>query len=179
MQRSFPRRLLSVSVFAMAAVIASPDVEAFEGTVSRQTVDGAEVYSPFAGRAYPDQVLFGDLHFHTEISFDAGLIGTSLDMHDAFRIAKEEEILSNTGQRVQLIRPLDFLAITEHAEMIGIATAIRSSDPRLLNDEWGRRVYDQFQSGQEGRMAAFGEIIQIATVEGRNPTEGLGLDGDM
>ncbi|NRB00940.1 MAG: DUF3604 domain-containing protein [Rhodobacteraceae bacterium] len=179
MQRSFPRRLLSVSVFAMAAVITSPDVETFEGTVSRQTVDGAEVYSPFAGRAYPDQVLFGDLHFHTEISFDAGLIGTSLDMHDAFRIAKEEEILSNTRQRVQLIRPLDFLAITEHAEMIGIATAIRSSDPRLLNDEWGRRVYDQFQSGQEGRMAAFGEIIQIATVEGRNPTEGLGLDGDM
>ena len=80
---------------------------------------------------------------------------------------------------MQLIRPLDFLAITEHAEMIGLATAIRGSDPRLLADEWGRQTYDKFQSGQEGRMAAFADIIEISTVEGRDPTEGLGLDGDM
>ena len=37
------------------------------------------VYSPFAGRSYPNQVLFGDMHFHTDLSFDAGLIGTRLD----------------------------------------------------------------------------------------------------
>ncbi len=136
-------------------------------------------YSPFVGRAYPDQVLFGDLHFHTEISFDAGLVGTSLTIHDAFRVARGEAIQSNTGQSVQLIRPLDFLAITEHAEMIGLATAMRSSDPRLLADEWGRQTHDRFNSGQEGRMAAFADIINISTVEGRDPTAGLGLDGDI
>lgn len=152
---------------------------AFEGTVSPDIMSADAVYSPFAGRDFPDQVLFGDLHFHTEISFDAGLVGTSLDMHDAFRIARGEEILSNTGQRVQLIRPLDFLAITEHAEMLGLATAIRTSDPRLLADEWGRQTYDLFQSGQDGRMAAFADIIRIGTVEGRDPLEGVDLDGDL
>lgn len=100
-------------------------------------------------------MLFGDLHFHTEISFDAGLVGTSLDIHDAFRVARGERIISNTGQPVQLIRPLDFLAITEHAEMLGLATAVRAADPRLLADEWGRMTYERFNAGQEGRMAAF------------------------
>lgn len=152
---------------------------AFEGSVSEDTVDPKPDYSPFVGRSYPDQVLFGDLHFHTEISFDAGLIGTSLNMHDAFRVARGERILSNTGQPVQLIRPLDFLAITEHAEMLGLATAIRSADPRLLADDWGRRTYDNFHSGQEGRMAAFADIIDIGTVQGRDPVAGLDLDGDI
>lgn len=100
-------------------------------------------------------------------------------MHDAFRVARGERILSNTGQPVQLIRPLDFLAITEHAEMLGLATAIRTADPRLLADEWGRQTYEKFHSGQEGRMAAFADIIDIGTVQGRDPLEGTDLDGDI
>ena len=39
-------------------------------------------------------------------------------------MARGEKVLSNTGQPVQLIRPLDFLFITDHAEMIGLAPAI-------------------------------------------------------
>ena len=44
------------------------------------------------------------MHFHTELSFDAGLIGTSLDVHDGYRMARGEKVFSNTGQPVQLIR---------------------------------------------------------------------------
>ena len=173
---------LKKPVLSLAVVVTASigfEAAAFEGVVTPKSVDGNEVYSPFVDRDYPDEVLFGDLHFHTEISFDAGLIGTSLTMHDAFRIARGERILSNTGQPVQLIRPLDFLAITEHAEMLGLATAMRSSDARLLADEWGAQTHALFNSGQEGRMAAFADIIDIGTVQGRDPTEGLGLDGDI
>ena len=151
---------------AVLTTLVGTGAAAFEATVTPETVDDDQVYSPFVNRDYPDQVLFGDLHFHTEISFDAGLIGTSLTMHDAFRIARGERILSNTGQPVQLIRPLDFLAITEHAEMLGLATAMRSSDPRLLADEWGARTHQLFNSGQQGRMAAFRDIIDLGTVQG-------------
>ena len=171
------RPILCASVVALSLM--ALDVHAFEGVVSTETVDGTENYSPFVHRSYPDQVLFGDLHFHTEISFDAGLIGTSLNIHDAFRVARGEKIMSNTGQPIQLIRPLDFLAITEHAEMLGLSTAIRTSNPSLLQDDWGRRIYDQFGEGQQGRMAAFSEIIDLATVQGIDPTEGLNLDGDI
>ncbi|MCA0873800.1 DUF3604 domain-containing protein [Seohaeicola saemankumensis] len=161
------------------ALFLATSAQAFEGNVDPAAVGLEQTYSPFVGRAYPDMVLFGDLHFHTEISFDAGLIGTSLNIHDAFRVARGEKIISNTGQPVQLVRPLDFLAITEHAEMLGLATAIRRSDPRLLQDEWGKRIHDQFRAGQDGRMAAFAEIIDIGTVQGRDPTAGLNLDGDL
>ncbi len=169
----------STILACLLALTAGSQADAFEGEVPPPEAVPPQDYSPFVNRSYPNQVLFGDLHFHTEISFDAGLIGTSLNIHDAFRVARGEKIISNTGQPVQLIRPLDFLAITEHAEMLGLSTAIRTSNQNLLQDEWGRRIYDQFGEGQLGRMAAFGEIIEISTVEGRDPTAGLDLDGDI
>ena len=46
---------------------------------------------------------------------------------------------------------------------------LQTSDPMLLADEWGRWAYDQFSSGQEGRMKLFQEIIRLSTVEGTNP----------
>ncbi len=128
-----------------------------------------KVYSPYVGRDYPDQVLFGDTHFHTNLSFDAGLVGTTLDIDAGFRFARGEKVVSNTGQPVQLIRPLDFLAITDHAEMIGFAPMLRASDPRLLGDPWGKWAYERFNAGQEGRMELFQNIIKIGTVEGRAP----------
>ena len=106
-------------------------------------------------------------------------MGTRLTLDEGYRFARGELVISNTGQPVQLIRPLDFLVITDHAEMLGLATAMRSSDPRLLADEWGRRTYELFNSGQQGRMAAFADIIDVGTVQGRDPTAGLDLDGDI
>ena len=136
-----------------------------EVVVNPGIVDEAPVYSPFVGRDYPDEVLFGDTHFHTELSFDAGMIGTRLDVDDAFRFARGEKMISNTGQPVQLVRPLDFLVITDHAEFMGLAPMIRNSAPELLADPWGRRMYDLFNSGQEGRMQAFGEIASVTLTE--------------
>ena len=128
-----------------------------------------DVYSPYVGRQYPDQVLFGDAHFHTNISFDAGLIGTNLDMDAGYRFARGERVLSNTGQPVQLIRPLDFLFITDHAEFAGLATMIQGSNPDLLADDWGRWAYEQFNSGLAGQQAVFANIIELSTVKGINP----------
>ncbi len=172
-------RALKGSLLAAVAIGLAGQALALDAQVPPEALEREAVYSPYAGRGYPDRVLFGDLHFHTEISFDAGLIGTSLSPHEAFRVARGEEIVSNTGQRVQLVRPLDFLAITEHAEMIGLSTAIRTSDPRLAADEWGGRIMRQFGEGQESRMAAFAEIIRIGTVEGIDPIAHLDLDGDV
>ncbi len=139
------------------------------GKITAEDLATEKIYSPYVGRAYPDQVLFGDSHFHTNLSFDAGLIGTSLTAHEGYRFARGEKVISNTGQPVQLVRPLDFLVITDHAEFIGLAPMIQNSDPLLLSDAWGRRMYDLFNSGQEGRMQAFAEVIEIGTVTMENP----------
>ena len=160
--------LRSALLFALAAGSAAPAL-AFEGEVFPQDLEPERVYSPYAGRAYPDRVLFGDLHFHTKLSVDAGLVGTSLSASDGFRFARGEKMISNTGQPVQLVRPLDFLAITDHAEMMGLAPSMQSSDRLLLADPWGRHIYDLFNSGEEGRMQAFAEILDLASVRGINP----------
>jgi hypothetical protein len=77
-------------------------------------------------------------------------------------------VISNTGQPVQLIRPLDFLVITDHAEFIGLAPMIQRSDPALLSDPWGNWVHERFNAGAEGRAEAFRNIISYG-VRGENP----------
>ena len=125
--------LLTAIVLANAYLV-SGNSSAFaspydHGEITAEDLKQERTYSPYLGRAYPDQVLFGDSHFHTNLSFDAGLIGTSLDAHAGYRFARGEQVISNTGQPVQLIRPLDFLVITDHAEFIGLAPMIHNSDP--------------------------------------------------
>ena len=100
-----------LGIFGFSFVFQSASASPYP-TVSQEDLRDERAYSPFVDRSYPDQVFFGDTHFHTEVSFDAGLIGTTLDIHDAFRLARGEKVISNTGQPVQLIRPLDFLAVT-------------------------------------------------------------------
>jgi hypothetical protein len=139
-----------------------------ETEVTEEDLEQERIYSPFAGRNYPDQVLFGDTHFHTNLSFDAGLVGTRLTMDEGYRFARGEKVISNTGQPVQLIRPLDFLVITDHAEFVGLAPMVQRSDPLLLADPWGRWIHERFNAGPEGQMEAFQNIIE-AGVKGINP----------
>lgn len=153
--------------FAANYAMASPQ----ELVVTEALLKPERVYSPFVGSDYPDTVLFGDTHFHTNLSFDAGLVGTSLDVDPGHRFARGEKVKSNTGQPVQLVRPLDFLVITDHAEFIGLAPMIQSSDPALLADPWGRWVHERFNAGPEGRMEAFGNIIEWGTIKLENPFE--------
>ena len=154
---------LSFAMFANTSV-ASPA----EFVVTEEHLEPPKVYSPYAGRDYPDEVLFGDTHFHTDLSFDAGLVGTRLDVDAGFRFARGEMVIANAGQPAQLVRPLDFLVITDHAELMGLAPMIQQSDPVLLADPWGKWVHERFNAGPEGRMEAFGSILQAGTA-GINP----------
>lgn len=77
-------------------------------------------------------VYWGDLHVHTVESFDAVLFGTTLTIEDAYRFAKGDSLRSNGGELMQLSRPLDFVAITDHAETFGLRTRCASDNLLLL-----------------------------------------------
>ena len=80
----------------------------------------------------PDMNLYwGELHVHTSESFDATLFGNTLTIDDAYRFAKGEPLDSPGGQVMQLSRPLDFVAITDHAEGFGTRTHCDSPDLSL------------------------------------------------
>ena len=108
------------------------------GTPDRdQVVERAKPYSPYVDQHFPQQVLFGDMHHHTSLSVDSGLIGNKSGPDVSFRLARGEEVVSNTGQRVKLARPLDFLVVTDHAEYLGIAKLLAEADPTLLATDVG------------------------------------------
>lgn len=73
-------------------------------------------------------VYFGDLHTHTNLSFDSYLFGNRLTIDDAYEFAKGTPLKTATGERMQLSRPLDFAAVTDHAEGFGMNETCKEPD---------------------------------------------------
>ncbi len=64
------------------------------------------------------EAYFGETHLHTGVSMDAFIGGNRLSAEDAYRFARGEELTVN-GSLHKLKRPLDFCAVTDHAEFFG------------------------------------------------------------
>lgn len=83
---------------------------------------------------------WGDVHLHTNMSFDAYLQGTRmLSSQEAYDFAKGGAVRADNGQMVQLRKPLDFLGIADHAENMGLFARIDSLDPRIAGTPEGKR----------------------------------------
>jgi hypothetical protein len=63
---------------------------------------------------------YGDLHIHTGYSFDAYVFGTTATPDDAYRYAKGQPLAHPSGYDMQLRKPLDFYAVTDHAMFLGL-----------------------------------------------------------
>ena len=109
---------------------------------------GGEEFSPYVGRNYPTKVLWGDEHTHTAVSVDAGTM-CRLGQEDAFRFARGEEVTATTGTRAKLSRPLDWLVISDHAEMYGLMPQLLKGDPAILATPQGKKWYDALTSGNK------------------------------
>lgn len=74
------------------------------------------------GESAAKKLLWGDTHLHSTYSSDAFANNNLLaDPDTAFRYAKGEPVVHPYHQaRVQLRRPLDFLALSDHAEFMGV-----------------------------------------------------------
>jgi hypothetical protein len=108
-------------------------------------------FSPYAGRNYPTKVMWGDTHLHTAVSVDAGTM-CRLGQEEAFRFARGEEVTSTGGLRAKLSRPLDFVVISDHAEMYGLMPQLLSGDPDILASEKGRRWHRMIMTGDRDQI---------------------------
>ena len=93
---------------------------------------------------------FGDLHVHTGLSLDASTQGTRNTPRDAYRFAKGVRLgiqpYDEQGKplrTLQIARPLDFAAVTDHAEMFG-ETRICQTPGLPGHESWVCDIYRSF-----------------------------------
>jgi uncharacterized protein DUF3604 len=99
---------------------------------------------PDAAAASPDarppanplkNAYFGDLHLHTSYSMDAFAFGTRTTPEDSYRYAMGESV-DYMGKPQKRLAPLDFLAVTDHAEYLGaVRESINPTGP-FAGSEW-------------------------------------------
>jgi hypothetical protein len=84
------------------------------------------------------QAYYGDLHLHTSYSFDAYvLFGAKVDPDAAYRFARGESVdfLGGSAKRNE---PLDFLAVTDHSENIGVFNSLDDPNSEFSKSEVGK-----------------------------------------
>ncbi|WP_136799736.1 MULTISPECIES: DUF3604 domain-containing protein [Desulfosediminicola] len=156
---ALPKTLaLATAVLTLPLAVLAYDIGSTDPEVLKELYPGA-TYSPYAQRTFPSTVYWGETHLHTGLSLDAGLFGNILGHEDAYRFARGEEITSSTGLPVKLSRPLDWIAITDHSDMMGIATDIQNGAPNIVADPKGREWAEGFQKGGEAAAKAAFDLI--------------------
>ncbi len=157
-------------------------------------VEGTRERESCADHDATRQAFFGDLHVHTSFSLDASTMGTRTRPTDAYRFAWGERVgippfdLHGQPMRsVQLKRPIDFAAVTDHAELLGetricnspgmtgyesILCRIYRNWPRVaffwMNGQASRGLRHDF-CGEDGRFCR--EAARIPWKENQEATE--------
>ena len=109
----------------------------------------AAVLLPAIAMAQPAdrQALFGDLHLHTSFSFDAwAKYGLKITPEQAYRFARGEPI-DYLGQAVRRAEPLDFMAVTDHAEYMGALNQLDDPNSAASQSEFGKKYRTNGRAG--------------------------------
>lgn len=112
-------------------------------------------------------VYFGDLHLHTRNSFDAYVFNVRANPDDAYAYAKGQTIKHAMGFDLRLTHgPLDFLAVTDHAEYLGVVQAIDTPGTTYSKVPYARAL---FSSERAGILAAFARFADSLSSGKRLP----------
>ena len=124
---------------------------------------------------------FGDLHVHTEYSFDAYNFGTTATPYDAYRYARGEAIMHPSGYEVQLRTPLDFYAVTDHAMFLGLVREAADTSTSFSQYDVARPIHNINAPDNYGPSSIINRVVNFAnfipdTLEG---IQAGTIDGDL
>ena len=168
--KSIPMLSAAVSAIALAGSVAAQTAGPEDdpvGLIPTDADSGAlsegRSYSPYAQRNFPTRVYWGDTHVHTDNSLDAKGLGVRLDVEDALRFARGEEIVSSHGMPFKLSRPLDWLVVADHSDGMGAMKQIIAGNPALIADPTVRNWHNLINEGGDTAFEATFDVINAFT----------------
>jgi len=113
---------------------------------------------------------FGDLHLHTSYSMDAFAFGTRTTPEDSFKFAMGEPV-EYFGKQYKRLAPLDFLAVTDHAEYLGVVRETTNPNGPFAKSEWYTAMTstDPKVSGQAFQKLLGSTMVNKPIPEFNNP----------
>ncbi len=136
------RLLAFCACAAIAAACGNDSDQAFSDSGQERNIVYTEEREPCSNWSPWRNLYFGDLHSHSALSFDAWLWDTNPGPEDAYAFARGSPVRlppldpEGIGTRtLEIDRPLDFAAVTDHAEFLAeVAACVSPESP----------VYDTF-----------------------------------
>ncbi len=153
-------KLSSLAFIGILALAPTTFAQEFQG--NKEQLSGlytGKAYSPYAKRNFPERPLWGDSHLHTALSMDAGGFGNRLGLKDAYRFARGDEVTVSSGQPARLARPLDWLAVTDHSDGMGMIGDILAAAPIITKYEQGARWSKGFRAGGQEAVDSALDLI--------------------
>ncbi len=163
LETSRPGACLLLTLFALVSCqTAKKDPEASISATAHPVAEAAHAIpvNPLK------EAYFGETHLHTSASMDAFIGGNRISTQDAYRFARGEEVVIN-GSPMKLRRPLDFCAVTDHAEYLGETYTLMSPGTPGFDDPVARQMREV--TNLEDGLALFVQYVVTPNRTGEKP----------
>ena len=141
-------------------------------TAGALAADSAGEPGRSSSKANPlNNVYFGEQHLHTVNSPDAFAMGTRNTQEDAYNFAKGKAVKKNTsGEMVQKKTPYDWVAVTDHAEYMGVFPQFLDPNSEVMKKAKDNPIVKMILSGDEKKGdEAFGKLAITLTENQPDP----------
>ena len=164
----------SLILLSFLTIIACKKDLKSEKITESNTTETEQSTTRTAGYSETKNAYFGNLHIHTSWSFDGFTNGSITGPDDAYRWAQGETIPGGgDGTPLQIKVPLDWYAVSDHAEWMGMfkmmadptteiskldfAKRVTSEDPAIAFKAFGDFLYDFSTGGELSKEPLFSD----------------------